>query len=82
MANPQIYPRSMTQMVMAGEQASRLPDMFARAGGYFDVEMHFMVDALSAAMEPLLLATVASVVATVILSIFLPLYGYLAKIGG
>jgi type IV pilus assembly protein PilC len=80
MNNPDIYPPSMTQMVMAGEQASRLPDMFGRAGGYYDVEMNFMVDALSAAMEPLLLATVASVVATVILSIFLPLYSYLGKI--
>lgn len=78
---PDIYPPSLTHMVMAGEQASRMPEMFGRAGAYYDVEMNFKVDALSAAMEPLLLASVASVVATVILSIFLPLYGYLGKIG-
>lgn len=80
-AHPEIYPPGMTYMISAGEQASRLPDMFGRAGAYFDVEMNFMVDALSAAMEPLLLASVASIVATVILSIFLPLYSYLGKLG-
>ena len=79
--HPAISPPSLTHMVMAGEQASRLPEMFGRSGGYFDIEMNYQVDALSAAMEPLMLATVASVVATVILSIFLPLYSYLGKLG-
>ena len=78
---PDIYPPSLTHMVMAGEQASRLPEMFGRAGSYYDLETNYKVDALSAAMEPLMLASVASIVATVILSIFLPLYGYLGKIG-
>jgi len=79
--NPHIYPPSMTHMVMAGEQASRMPEMFGRAGAYYDLEMNFAVDALSAAMEPLLLASVASMVAVVILSIFLPLYSFLGNIG-
>ena len=79
--HPEIYPPSMAHMVMAGEQASRLPEMFGRAGGYFDLEMNYTVDALSAAMEPLLLASVASMVAVVILSIFLPLYSFLGNIG-
>jgi type IV pilus assembly protein PilC len=79
--NPDIYPPSLAHMVMAGEQASRMPEMFGRAGGYYDLEMNYAVDAMSAAMEPLLLASVASLVATVILSIFLPLYGFLAQIG-
>lgn len=79
--NTHIYPASMGHMVMAGEQASRLPEMFGRAGGYYDLEMNYAVDALSAAMEPLLLASVASMVATVILSIFLPLYSFLGQIG-
>jgi type II secretory pathway component PulF len=80
-SRPDIYPPSMTHMIMAGEQASRLPEMFGRAGSYYDLEMNYKVDALSAAMEPLMLAIVAGVVGTVILSIFLPLYGFLGKIG-
>ncbi|MBN9419058.1 hypothetical protein ABS71_07550 [bacterium SCN 62-11] len=79
--NPDIYPPSLAHMVMAGEQASRMPEMFGRAGAYYDLEMNYAVDAMSAAMEPLLLASVASLVATVILSIFLPLYSFLGQIG-
>ena len=79
--NPHIYPASLSHMVMAGEQSSRLPEMFARAGGYYDMEMNYTVDALSAAMEPLLLGSVASMVGTVSLSIFLPLYSFIGQMG-
>jgi type IV pilus assembly protein PilC len=78
---PDLYPGSMVQMAIAGEQASRLPDMYGRAAAYYDLEMNYQVDALSAALEPLLLAGVASVVGTIVVSIFLPMYGYLGKLG-
>lgn len=81
LAHPKLYPASMVQMVIAGEQASRMPEMFSRVAAYYDLEMNYQVDALSAALEPLLLAGVASVVGTIVISIFLPMYGYLGKLG-
>jgi len=81
LSRPDLYPGSMVQMAIAGEQASRMPEMFGRAAAYYDLEMNYQVDALSAALEPLLLAGVASVVGTIVISIFLPMYGYLGKLG-
>ena len=78
--NADIYPSTLTHMVAAGEEASQLPELLERAGAYYEEECNFLVDALSAAIEPILLAGVASVIATVVLSIFLPMYSYIGNL--
>ncbi|MBX3169614.1 MAG: type II secretion system F family protein [Candidatus Eremiobacteraeota bacterium] len=75
-----IYPTTLRSMLAVGEETSSLPDMFGRTAAFYELEMTFKVEALGAALEPLMLAVVALVVATVILSIFLPLYSTLGKL--
>ena len=77
----EIYPGTLRSMLSVGEETSALPDMFGRTAAFYELEMNFKVEALGAALEPLMLAVVALVVATVILSIFLPLYSSLGKLG-
>jgi type IV pilus assembly protein PilC len=79
--NPQHYSRTMAHMAAAGEEASRLPEMFGRAADFHGLEMEAQVDALKAALEPIMLMAVAGIVGTILLSVFLPLYGFLNKIG-
>lgn len=80
-SRPDLYPSTLTQMILAGEESARLDEMVARAAGYFEVEMGFQIDALSSLIEPLLLAGVSVVVGSVVVSLFLPLYGFLGKLG-
>lgn len=80
-ANPEIYPPSLSHLVAAGEEVSQLPELLGRASYYFEEECNFLVDSLSAAVEPILLAFVATVIATIVLSIFLPLYSYIGNLG-
>lgn len=75
-----IYPNTLRGMLSVGEETSNLPEMFGRTAVYYELEMNFKVEALGAALEPLMLGVVAVVVATVILSIFLPLYSSLGKL--
>ena len=79
--NPEIYSQTIIHFVSAGEEASRMPDMFGRAGDFHQLQMEGHVDALKAALEPIMLGTVALIVGTIIFSIFLPLYGFLNQIG-
>lgn len=79
--NPALYSATMTHMAVAGEESSRLPEMLGRAGEFHLLEMESDIDALKAAIEPLMLGCVAAIVAVIVLSIFLPLYGFLDKIG-
>lgn len=79
--HPEIYSATMTHMAAAGEEVSRLPEMFGRASEFHGLEMESQVDALKAALEPLMLAAVAVIVGIIIFAVFLPLYGFLNQIG-
>ena len=79
--HPETYPSLLTQMVQTGEETSTLDTMFARVGNSIEMDLDNQVDMLSSALEPLLLMFVAGVVAFIVLSIFLPLYGTLDQVG-
>ncbi len=79
--HPEIYSGTMTHMAAAGEEVSRLPEMFGRASEFHGLEMESQVDALKSALEPMMLAGVAVIVGVIIFAVFLPLYGFLNQIG-
>jgi type IV pilus assembly protein PilC len=81
-ARPDLYPLLLTQMVSAAEEASDYSTAFASAGRWFEQEVDERVDTFKAALEPILMAGVAVMVGGIILSVFLPLYGFLDKLGG
>lgn len=81
MMRPDIYPPTVSHLVVAGEEASDLPMMFERLAAYYDSELNYRLESFSAALEPILIVGVGGVVATVVLSIFQPMYGYLATLG-
>ena len=80
MEHRDIYAPTLVHMVAAGEEVSRLPEMFGQAAFFHDMEMRGKVDALGAALEPVMLLGVASVVGTIVLSIFLPMYSFMTKL--
>jgi type II secretory pathway component PulF len=79
--HPETYSSTILHMTVAGEEASRLPEMFQRAAYFHELEMQGKIQALSVALEPLLLAGVSVVVGTILIAIFLPLYGILTTLG-
>jgi len=79
--HPELYSNTMIHMAAAGEESSRLPEMLGRASEFHMLEMESSIDALKASIEPIMLGCVAAIVATIVLAIFLPLYGFLDKIG-
>lgn len=77
---PDIYDPTLVHLFVAGEESSRLPEMLNSAANLYDSEMNCKVDALGAALEPIMLCCVAIMVGTIILSVFLPLYSCLNKL--
>lgn len=75
-----LYSGTLAHMMAAGEEVSRLPEMLLRAGYFHELEMESQVDALKAALEPVMLLAVALLVGVILLSVFLPLYGFLNQI--
>ncbi len=80
-ARSDLYPSTLTQMLLAGEESARLAELTLRAGAYYEVELGFQIDTLASVIEPVLMAGVSIVVGSVVISLFLPLYGFLGKLG-
>ncbi|ODT69129.1 hypothetical protein ABS71_09235 [bacterium SCN 62-11] len=76
-----IYPTALTQMILAGEESAQLAELTTRAGAYYEVELSFHIDTLSSLMEPVLMAGVSLVVGSIVIALFLPLYGFLSNLG-
>ena len=54
--------------------------MYGNVADYYSQDVEHLVDSLGAALEPLLLTTVAVIVGFVLVGLFLPLYGSLAQL--
>lgn len=77
----EIYGITTTALMRAGEESSTIPLMMKQAAYYYDLDTSVRIDSLSASLEPLLLAGVGVLVAIILLSLFLPMYSYLDKMG-
>lgn len=77
---PDLYPSNLLQMVAVGEQSSTISDMFERAAEFHEAEANQLMAGMAAALEPVLLGLVATLLGFVLISVFLPLYGYLDKL--
>lgn len=75
-----LYSRLLIQMIQAGEEASILSQMYAKAAEFHDMELNSSIELLSASLEPLMLLGVAMMVGGVVLSIYLPMYSTLMNL--
>lgn len=62
------------QMIAVGEQAGTLDELLAEVAAYYDREVEYGIEKLSAAIEPLLTFVVAGMVLVLGMAIFLPLW--------
>lgn len=79
-SNRDLYPGTLLHLVAAGEEVSKLPDLLGYAATFYEEECNYLVECLSAAVEPLMLAGVAAVIATVVLSVFIPMYSFIGNL--
>ena len=79
--HPEIYDHTLTSMVSAGEEASRIPEMMGFAGYYYNLGLTSCIDSLGAALEPLLMGGIAVLVGTIVMAVFLPMYSYIGQMG-
>jgi MSHA biogenesis protein MshG len=70
------------QMIAIGEETGSLADMFTEVADFYEREVDYDLDHLSAALEPLLIVAVGVMVLVLALGVFLPLWDMAASGGG
>lgn len=78
---PELYPTLLLQMVRLGEETSTIGDTCGRMGEWFEEDVEYKIMAFRAALEPIMMTVVSSIVGTIVIAVFLPLYGLLEKLG-
>jgi len=76
------FPPLVLRMVASGEMSGNLADSLGKVSQYYDKEVPDSVRRLFALIEPAMITVMAVVVLGSILSVFLPIYNILGKIGG
>ena len=68
-------PKMILFMIATGEQSGRLGDMLMQATKYIDKKLDDIVDTMTKMIEPLMLIVIGSIVLTLALALYLPLFG-------
>ena len=68
-------PKMILFMIATGEQSGRLGEMLMQATKYIDKKLDDIVDTMTKMIEPLMLIVIGSIVLTLALALYLPLFG-------
>ncbi|MBU2896386.1 type II secretion system F family protein [Vibrio hepatarius] len=69
-----IFPEFMLQMVMLGEESGRLADMLNRVADEYETEIEKTIEHMSQAFEPIMIVILGSVVASLVIAMYLPIF--------
>ncbi|MFT3766904.1 MAG: type II secretion system F family protein [Minicystis sp.] len=75
-----IFPGMVVQMVAVGEQTGALDTMLNKIADFYEEEVDVAVAALTSLLEPILMVIVGTMVGTVLISMYLPIFDLAGKI--
>jgi type IV pilus assembly protein PilC len=78
----EIFPGMVTQMIGVGEQTGAMDAMLQKIADFYEDEVDAAVKDLLTAMEPLMIVFLGIAVGGVVISMYLPLFELIGKLGG
>ncbi|MCI1274114.1 MAG: type II secretion system F family protein [Clostridiaceae bacterium] len=70
-----VMPKMILFMIATGEQSGRLGDMLLQATAYIDKKLDKIIDVMTKMIEPIMLIVIGSIVLTLALALYMPLFG-------
>lgn len=69
-----VMPKMILFMIATGEQSGRLGDMLLQAANFIDKKLDGIIDTMTKMIEPIMLIVIGSIVLTLALALYLPLF--------
>src|SRR5688572_1752713 len=76
-----VFPPMVVQMINVGEQTGGLDEMLTKIADFYDEEVDAAVEALLAAMEPIMIVFLGVVVGGMIIAMYLPIFDMMNAVG-
>lgn len=75
-----VFPPMVIQMIRVGEETGGLDDMLSKIADFYDDEVDQAVNALLAAMEPIMIVVLGVLVGGMIVSMYLPIFDMISAV--
>jgi type IV pilus assembly protein PilC len=75
LANHPIFPPMVVQMMAVGEDTGALDEMLLKISDFYDQEVEATTEALTALIEPLMIAFLGAIVGSMIIALYMPIFG-------
>ena len=79
--NTDVFPQMVAQMIAVGEHTGALDTMLAKIADFYEDEVDEATANLLAMLEPLIIAFLGVVIGGIVVSMYLPMFSLLSKIG-
>ena len=77
-----LFTPMVLQMVNVGEETGRVDELLAEVAGFYEREVDYDLNSLTAKIEPILIGIVAGMVLVLALGIFTPMWDMMSAIKG
>jgi type IV pilus assembly protein PilC len=81
LAKEKYMPQMVVQMIAVGEQTGTLDQMLSRIADFYEDEVDIAVSALTTVIEPLLMVLLGSIVAFLVIAMYLPIFSMASQVG-
>ncbi len=81
MAQAELFPHMVQQMVAIGEESGSIDAMLAKVADFYEEEVDNLVDNLSSLMEPIIMVILGILVGGLIVAMYLPIFKMGAAVG-
>lgn len=75
------FPKLVVQMAGTGEETGSIPPMLDRVSDYYSREAESLTDSITSLIEPLMIVVLGSIVGTVVVCLYLPMFTIYQSIG-
>ena len=77
-----MFPPMVIQMINIGEETGALDQMLGKVADFYEQEVETMLESLAAALEPLMIVMLGSVVGFIVIAMFMPLIAIINQLSG
>ncbi len=71
----EVFPPMVVQMIAVGEETGNVDGMLGKVADFYDLEIESTTESLTAMMEPLMIGVIGGIVGTMVIALYLPMFG-------
>ena len=81
LAQHAVFPPMVVQMIASGEETGAIDQMLGKIAEFYDAEVEATTEALTALIEPLMIAFLGAIVGSMIIALYMPIFKVFELIG-